>query len=67
MATSDRQISPSTRERRLQTEQKWRQILEEQQKSGLKQTAFCRQKGIPAHRLTVSFLRDCPANPILAI
>jgi hypothetical protein len=51
MATNERQMSRVTQDRLL-TEQKWRQILDEQQKSGLKQTEFCRQKGIPVHRLT---------------
>jgi hypothetical protein len=52
MATNDSQISPAPQGRRLLTKQKLRKILAEQQASGLKQTEFCRQKGIPPHRLT---------------
>ena len=50
MATNDRQSSRETQERRLLTEEKWRRILDEQQASGLKQSEFCRQKGIPPHQ-----------------
>ena len=52
MATDDTRNGPSIHERRLLTEQKWRGIVAEFEKSDLKQSEFCRQRGIPTHRMS---------------
>ena len=41
----------TTENRKIQ-EHAWREFIEEQKKSGMSQTAFCKQYSIPPHRFT---------------
>ena len=52
MATNDSDHVPETPTHPSGTEEKWRRLLEEQEKSGLKQSQFCRQRGIAGHQFS---------------